>query len=161
VKIPFSAYAEDCTVQGEVSIEMDRLSDFLAATEEFEIQGAAFRALDDGRVVESSSATLVRGDLCAVAATGPRGRPERRLWTRQFPVRVRVGPYVVVGYLHSPPTIDPFQSTDRRVIVALTETVVEYAIGNELRRDRSDAVLLNGRRIDRMEQVDRAELGGA
>ena len=32
MKIPFAAYAEDCTVTGVVALETDRLSDFLAAT---------------------------------------------------------------------------------------------------------------------------------
>ena len=37
LQIPFSAFAEDCTVSGELAIKTDRLSDFLASTVEFEV----------------------------------------------------------------------------------------------------------------------------
>lgn len=161
MKIPFAAYADDCTVTGGVALEMDRLSDFLASTTELEVEGAAFRALDDGRVVEAESAAVLVDDLCVIAATGPRGKAERRLWTRQFPVRVRVGPYTVVGYLHAPPTIDPFKSADRRMILPLTASVVEYTVRGELTRDRAEAVLVNRLRVDLLVQADETELGMA
>lgn len=159
MQIPFAAYADDCTVTGELALETDRLSDFLAASEEFTVDGAAFRALDDGRVVEAGSAELQLGDLCIIAATGPRGRPERRLWTRQSPVRVRVGPYTVVGYLHAAPTVDPFAAADRRAIVPLTASVVEYALSGTVIRDHADGVLVNRRKIERLEPATEAELG--
>ena len=76
MQIPFAAYADDCTVTGEIALESDRLSDFLASTAEFEVDGAAFRALDDGRLVETESAAIFRDDLCFVIASGPRGRLE-------------------------------------------------------------------------------------
>jgi len=159
MQIPFAAYADDCTVTGDVAINSDRLSDFLAATTEFQVDGAAFLALDDGRKVEAESAAVLTDDLCVVSATGPRGRADRRLWTRQYPVRVRIGPYTVIGYLHAPPTIDPFASADRRSIVALTSATVEYAIGGEVARDQADTVLLNRVKIDHLEPADDAELG--
>jgi hypothetical protein len=159
MQIPFTAYAEDCTVTGEVALTSDRLSDFLAATEEYQVDTVAFRALDDGRVVEAPSASIQRDDLCLVAASGPRGRPERRLWTRQYPVRARIGPYVVLGYLHAPPTIDPLRMTDRRTIVALTSSVVEYDLGGELQREQAEAVLVNRSKIDVLEAATDADLG--
>jgi hypothetical protein len=161
MQIPFTAYADDCTVTGEVAFTFDRLSDFLSATEEFEVGDVEFRALDDGRVVEAPSAAILRGDLCVVAASGPRGRPERRLWTRQYPVRVRIGPYTVLGYMHAPPTIDPLKTTDRRTIVALTSSVVEYAIAGEPRRDPAEAVLVNRTKIEALEPATDADLGVA
>ena len=121
LQIPFSAYAEDCTVHGEIALGADRLADLLASTTEYEVRGASFRALDDGRVVEADSASILRDDLCLVVATGPRGRPDRRLWTRQHPVRARVGPYVVLGYLHAPPTVDPMRSNAAKSCFALTD----------------------------------------
>lgn len=158
MQIPFAAYADDCTVTGELALDSDRLTDFLSSTREFDVDAAAFRALDDGRVVEAGSAEILLADLCIVTATGPRGRPERRLWTRQVPVRVRVGPYTVVGYLHSPPTIDPFSAADRRAIVPLTSSVVEYARAGEVARDQADAVLVNRLKIDRMEPAMATDL---
>src|SRR3954462_7672334 len=98
MQIPFTAYADDCTVTGEIALHSDRLSDFLVSTVEFDVDGEAFTAIDEGRVVEADSASVFRDDLCLIAATGPRCRAERRLWTRQHPVRVRIGPYLVLGY---------------------------------------------------------------
>ena len=151
MQIPFSAYADDCTVRGDLALNTDRLSDFLASTTEFQLASPEFRALDDGRTVTAESCEIERDDLCVILATGPRGREERRLWTRQHPVRVRVGPYVVVGYLHSPPTIDPFRTTDRRPIVALTSCVVGYAGGDGSVWVESQAVLVNTSKIDHLE----------
>ena len=109
-------------------------------------------------MVEAESAPICLDDLCVILATGPRGRQERRLWTRQVPVRVRIGPYSLVGYLHAPPTVDPFKSADRRPIVALTAAIVEYTVGGKVVRDEADAVLLNRHKIERMEPADEHEV---
>jgi hypothetical protein len=159
MQIPFSAYAEDCTVSGELAIRADRLSDFLASTVEFEVASPSFRAHDDGRTVSAESCAVERDDFCLVLATGPRGREERRLWTRQHPVRLRVGPYVVIGYLHSPPTIDPFRTTDRRPIVALTSSIVGYTAGAETVWQEAEAVLVNTAKIDHLETASEEDIG--
>jgi hypothetical protein len=159
MQIPFTAYAEDCTVSGEVDLRTDRLSDFLASTTEYEVDRAAFRALDDGRVVAADSCSVLRDDLYVVVASGPRGSSERRLWTRQYPVRVRVGPYVVIGYLHAPPTIDPFRMTDRRAIVALTDSVISYSEGGTPVWIEAGAVLLNTAKIDLLEAASEEDVG--
>ena len=159
LQIPFSAYAEDCTVTGELALKTDRLSDFLASTEEFEIASPSFRALDDGREVTAESCEIERDDLCVILATGPRGRAERRLWTRQHPVRIRVGPYTVVGYLHSPPTIDPFRTTDRRPIVALTSSVVGRPDGDTTTWVEAEAVLVNTSKIEHLETASEEDIG--
>ena len=159
MQIPFTAYAEDCTVSGELAIRTDRLSDFLASTVEFEVAHPSFRALDDGREVSAETCAVERDDFCLILATGPRGREERRLWTRQHPVRVRVGPYIVIGYLHSPPTIDPFRTTDRRPIVALTSSLVGYVAGDETVWSEAEAVLINTAKIDHLETASEEDIG--
>lgn len=159
MRIPFAAYADDCTVSGGVALDTDRLSDMLSATEEFQVDSAAFTALDDGRVVEAGTTAICLDDLCVIAATGPRGKQERRLWTRQVPVRARIGPYSVVGYLHSAPTIDPFKAAERRAIVALTAATIEYTMDGHVAREHSDAVLLNRMRIERLEPANESEVG--
>ena len=159
MRIPFSAYAADCTVTGDVALEQDRLSDFLAETEEFQIDEAALRALDDGRIVKADSAAIALDDLLVIAATGPRGLAQRRIWTRQYPVRARIGPYTVVGYLHAPSTINPFKSADRRAIVPITRATIEYTVDGHVARERADAVLLNRLKIDRLEPAPESELG--
>ncbi|MBI3750723.1 MAG: hypothetical protein HY263_03570 [Chloroflexi bacterium] len=159
MQIPFTAYADDCTVTGELALSADRLSDMLASTTQFDVDGAAFQALDDGRVVEADTAAILRDDLCVIAASGPRGRTERRLWTRQYPVRARVGPYVVLGYLHAPPTIDPLRTTDRRPIVAMTSSILEFTQAGVWTRIESEAVLVNSAKIDVLEAASEEDLG--
>jgi len=159
MQIPFTAYADDCTVRGEIALGVDRLSDLLSSTTEYEVRAAAFKALDDGHVVQADSAAVLRDDLCMVVATGPRGRAERRLWTRQHPVRARVGPYLILGYLHAPPTIDPLHTMDRRPIVALTSCVVGYAEGEQRVWEESDTLLVNTTKIDVLETAHPEDLG--
>ena len=159
MQIPFAAYAEDCTVSGEVDLPADRLSDFLSFTTEFVVTKPSFRALDDGRVVDGESCDVLRDDLCVVIATGPRGRAERRVWTRQHPVRAKVGPYQVAGYIHAPPTIDPLHCTHRRQIVALTDSVVEYVEGGVAVRFEAPVVLLNCVKINRLENATDEDIG--
>lgn len=161
MRIPFAAYAADCTVAAELSLDADRLSDLLSESEAVDVEAAQLQALDDGRVVDVGSANLLLDDLCLVTATGPRGRADRRVWTRQLPARARVGPYEVLGYIHGAPTIDPFATIERRAIVALTSSVVEYQRGGETVRDEVDTVLVNRRKIDLLEPVSPAELGMA
>lgn len=159
MRIPFAAYAADCTVTAELSLNADRLADLLASSEAIDVEAASLQALDDGRVVDAGTATLLLDDLCLVTATGPRGRPDRRVWTRQLPAHARVGPYEIHGYIHSAPTIDPFKAAEWRAIVALTATTVEYARGGETVIDQVDTVLLNGRKIDLLEPVLASEMG--
>jgi hypothetical protein len=158
MRIPFAAYADDCTVRGELEFEADRLSDFLAQADELEVTDASFRALDDG-VVDAEAAAVLRGDLCAVVASGPRGRPELRSWTRQYPVRARVGPYAVSGHLHAPPTIDPLNAASRRSILALTASIVEYEVAGQATREPVEVILLNRVKIATIDAVPASEVG--
>jgi hypothetical protein len=160
MQVPFTAYAEDCTFTGELALAADRLSDFLTSTVEFEVGNVTFRALDDGRVVAAESAAILRDDLCLVLASEPRGRADLRIWTRQYPVVARVGPYHVRGYLHAPPTIDPLKMTSRRPILALTSGRIVYAeAGTEIEVE-SEAVLLNSARLDALEAATSEDLDG-
>ena len=161
MRIPFAAYAPDCTVSAELSLEADRLSDLLTASEAVDVNTARLEALDDGHVVEVDAVTLLLDDLCLVTATGPRGRPDRRIWTRQLPAHARVGPYEVHGYIHAAPTIDPFRTAERRAIIALTSSVVEYRRRGEAIRDEVEVVLVNRRKIDLLEPVTATEMGMA
>ena len=165
MQVPFSAYAEDCSFTGEVVLTGDRLSDFLAATVEFEVLNLSFRALDDGRVVDALYAAVLRDDVCLVLAGEPRGREDLRIWTRQYAVVARVGPYTVRGYVHAPPTIDPLKLPSRRAIVALTSATLEYLDAGTEREIQAETILVNSARIERFEMatsedVERVEHAG-
>jgi len=151
MRIEFHAYADDCTIRGTVTLASDRLTDLLSGAGEFAIEGVTFQALDDGRVLEVSSTTLDRGDLCAVTATGPRGNSQRRLRTRLQPIRAKVGPYTIVGYLHAPPTADPVVIALRRAIVPLTAASIEYELLGRRVEEVHDGLLLSREKIDWLE----------
>jgi len=159
MQVPFEAYADDCSFRGEVAMTADRLSDFLASTDEFEVLNLSCRALDDGRVVEALYAPLVRDDLCLVIAGEPRGRADLRIWTRQFAVVARVGPYTVRGYVHAPPTIDPLKLPARRSIVALTSAKLAYVEAGASVEIEADTVLVNSAKVDLLEALTDEELG--
>jgi len=159
MQVPFEAYADDCSFSGEVAMTADRMSDFLASTDEFEVLNLSCRALDDGRVVEALYAPLVRDDLCLVIAGEPRGREDLRIWTRQFAVVAKVGPYTVRGYVHAPPTIDPLKLPARRSIVAMTSARLAYVEAGTGVEIEADTVLVNSAKVDRLEALTDEELG--
>jgi hypothetical protein len=160
MQVPFEAYAEDCSFSGELAMTADRMSDFLSSTTEFEVLNLTCRALDDGRVVEALFAPLVRDDLCLVVAGEPRGREDLRIWTRQFAVVARVGPYTVRGYVHAPPTIDPVKLPARRSIVALTNAHLAYVEAGTNVEVEADTVLLNSAKVDVLQVVTNDEISG-
>jgi hypothetical protein len=159
--VPLTAYAEDCTFTGELDLPAARLADFLASTAEFEVGNVTFRALDDGRVVDAASAAILREDLFVVLASEPRGDPELRIWTRQYPVVAHVGPYVVRGYLHAPPTIDPLKMRTRRAILALTQGRLAYTEAGTQIEVEAEAILLNSARVEALEAATIEDIDGA
>ena len=157
--VPLRAYAEDCSITGEVALSGDRLSDFLSATTEFEVMNLSCRALDDGRVVDALFAPVLRDDLCLVIAGEPRGREDLRIWTRQYAVVARVGPYTVRGDVHAPLTIDPLRLPARRAIVALTSAHVAFVeAGTSIEID-AETVLLNSAKVDAFEAAATGDAG--
>ena len=158
MQVPITAYAEDCSLTGELTLTADRLSDFLTSTFEFGLDNVVFRALDDGHIVVTDSTAIQRADLCVVIAAEPRGREELRIWTRQFPVRARVGPYDVRGYVHAPPTIDPLKLPARRPIVALTSASVRYTEAGTDVEFEAETVLVNSAWIGVLEPATTTDI---
>lgn len=158
MRVDFHAYADDCTIRGAVTLATDRLTELLSDTGELPVDEASFRALDDGRVVSASTATILRGDLCAVSAAGPRGSSQRRVRTRLQPMRAKVGPYTIVGYLHAPPTADPVVTALRRRIVPLTTASIEYHLDGRRIEEMHDALLLSRDKIEWLEAATDADV---
>ena len=158
MQVPLTAYAPDFSFTGEVALAGDRLSDFLASTAEFEVHNLTGRALDDGRAVEALYASMLRDDLCLVLAGEPRGREDLRVWTRQYPVVARVGPYIVRGYVHAPPTIDPLALPSRRSVVAITSARVTYTEAGRDLEIEAETVLLNSTWIETLDAVTAQDL---
>ena len=159
MRIEFRAFAEDCVIDAKLDLEADRLSDLIAKSTDFEIEEVVATALDDGRTLTTSGLTTRRDDFAAIAAAGPRGNSARRVRTRTHPVMTRVGPYEVVGYLHSPPSAYRFSGSVRRSVVPLTNARLRYRVGSEEVEQTFDALLLNGDRIGWVQQATNADLG--
>jgi hypothetical protein len=120
--ITLTAFAADCIVRGVLVLGADRLADHLNATEGLQIRDAVLESLDDGHTVALPSLEVPIADLCVVLAAGPRGVAGRRVRNRTDLVNVRVGPYTVVGDLHSSPGSNPLLIHRRRgAFLAVTE----------------------------------------
>ena len=158
MRIEFTGYAEDSIVHGDVSLDVDRLSDFLSGEGDFTVEGVTLQALDDGRLVTLASTEMSRDELYAVVASGPRGHSGRRLNTRLHPIRAALGPYIVFGYLHAPPTADPVSAALRKPIIPLTSASIEYSLGGEKAEDIQDALLLNREKIDWLQHATDADV---
>jgi hypothetical protein len=153
MQIEFHAYADDYTVHGDVALDTDRLAEFLEATHDIDVDNLDLRALDDGRQHHLPSGLIRREELCAVTATGPRGRIDRRLRTRAYPMRVEVGPYLVVGYFQALPTADPWTMVQRRQIVALSPARISFDVAGDRVEETHDALLLMRVKIDSLEEA--------
>ncbi len=122
MEIPLIAFAADCIVRGVIDLGADRLADHLNADESVEIRNAVLESLDDGHEVAMALLEVQIADLFAVVAAGPRGTPGRRVRDRSDLVNLRVGPYTIVGDLHSAPGAGPLMVHRRRgAFLALTE----------------------------------------
>jgi hypothetical protein len=153
MRIPFMAFAEDAVVHGELLLEGERLSDFIAQDSPFRIESVVIEALDDGRTVEVSATTIARDDLVAITGSGPRGNPARRLRTRQYPARAQAGPYEIVGYVHATPSAHPFAGVVRRQVLPMTSAVIRYRIADRSAEWSCDALLVNPAKVDWLENA--------
>jgi hypothetical protein len=159
MRIDFRAYADDYTVGGATVFQGDRLADFLEGVHELEVEHVTVRALEDGREHDLPSAVIHREELCIVAATGPRGRIDRRLRTRAYPMRAEVGPYAVVGYFHALPTADPFAIVRYRRIVALRPVRLAFDVAGDRIEETHDTLLLMRDKIDEFEPASDEAVG--
>src|SRR6266550_7617167 len=105
--IGFDAFSIDQRIFGWVRLSADRLTDFLNAHEEIELDNAQIEQLTDARVASIDRLVVNRDRLIAVRAGGPQGDPARRQRLRLHPLVVRAGLYRIGGYLHARPGVEP------------------------------------------------------
>jgi hypothetical protein len=137
VQIEFMAYAGDCRVAGHVELTGERLTDMLNDSPSLRLRDVLLESLEDGRLLELADMELHRDEVFAVEAVGPRGEASRRLRTRSHRMQVSLGPYLVMGQLHTMPGADPMNSILRRdPMVPLTNATIGYTIsGQTMMRD--------------------------
>lgn len=143
-EIQFSAYTEESRLFGHLRLEGERLTDMLNAFDQFVLVDVMVESLTGETAFELASMAVGRDELIAIEATGPRGNAERRVRVRPFPVGVKLGPYLVRGYVHVSPGADPVTAIRRRrPIVPLTDATIEYTCGETRVQRRSSTILFN------------------
>lgn len=155
------AYAEDCIVTGAVALDGDRLTDMLNEHDEYQLVGVRIERLSDHGMLEESEIVVRRDELLAVEAAGPRGDATRRVRTTTHRLLMRLGPYEVVGSLHTPPGHTALASLRRRrPIVPLTDVDVLAVDGARRLAESVPVVLVNRERVDWIRELA-AEAGSA
>ncbi len=152
--VDFVAYADDCTLSGQIRLGTERLTDLLNGKDEWQLLNVMAESFDGVELVESTEVMIPRHDIIVVHATGPRGSNEQRHRTNLHPVVVSAGKLRIRGYLHARPGLDPVGVIHRgRPMVPLTDASIEYVHHAMLERRKVGTVLVNRDRID---VIDRA-----
>lgn len=135
--VEFHGYAGDCTIAGQVTMFGERLTDFLNGQERFRLHHVEFTSLEDGHVVPLDSVSLERDDLLAVVGTGPRGSEAQRVELEETRMQLAIGPYIVLGRLHTQPGVDPMKNVlQRETMIPLTQATIAYSVaGATIARD--------------------------
>jgi hypothetical protein len=124
---PLLAWAGDCVVEGSVDLGEGRLSDQVNEREVVTFFDVTLHALDDGHEVAVDELEVGRGELHVIAVQGRRGDPSRRLRTVEERVTIELGPFVVTGNLHRPPSTAPLASLSRwQRFVPMTDALVGF-----------------------------------
>lgn len=141
------AWAGDCVVRGSVDIGDGRLSDQVNELDLLTFFDATLESLDDGHRVQVGELEVERRELHLIEVNGRRGDPIRRLRTVEDPVALRVGPFVVTGNLHRPPSAPPLAALTRWArFVPVTNAMIE--VGDTTAEPvHQDVILVNRERI--------------
>jgi len=145
MEIDFVAFAGDCLVHGQLDLGTERLTELLNQQSTYRITQATLESLADGHAVQLDSVELRREELFAVQATGPRGLEARRIYTVRHRLILELGPYTVVGNIHSMPGVTPLASVGlRRAMLPLTEVTISFVRGNEVVNHGCPTLVVNG-----------------
>ena len=152
--VDFVAYADDCTLSGQIRLGDGRLTDQLNGQEDWQLVNVMAESFDGSELVESMEVAIPRNDIIVVHATGPRGSNEQRYRTNLHPVVIDAGQLRIRGYLHARPGLDPLAVIQRsRPMVPLTDASIEYVHYGMRERRRVGTVLVNRDRIDVIERA--------
>lgn len=148
-----TAWAGDCRLEGEVDLGDGRLSDQVNDRDLIMFFGARLEALEDGHEVVVDELEVERRELHLIEVEGRRGDPVRRLRTVPEPVVMEIGPFVVTGNLHRPPSSPPLASLSRwQRFVPVTGARIHLADGTRQVLSR-EVVLVNRDLIRKTEPV--------
>ena len=147
--VDFFGFAADCTITGKVTMFGERLTDFLNGQERFRIHHVEFESLEDGHKVAIDSVSVVRDDLFAVVATGPRGAEKQRVELQTNRLQISIGPYIILGRLHTKPGTDAMASVMKREpMIPLTNVTIAYEMAGTFVTRDVGAIIVNRMLVD-------------
>ncbi len=157
--VAFDAFLADRRVYGWIRLAADRLTDVLNAQAELTLLNAQVERLPGGGLEWHDELVLDRGDLLAVRAGGPRGDPAHRRHLRLHPLVVQAGPYLVSGFLHARPGVDPADEVaGRPPMVPLSLGCLEYWTDHRRAAQWTGTILFNRGLVDALEVVSEDDL---
>jgi hypothetical protein len=147
--VEFQGFAGDCTIAGQVTMFGERLTDFLNGQERFRLHHVEFTSLEDGHVVALDSVSLERDELLAVVGTGPRGSESQRVELEETRMQLAIGPYIILGRLHTQPGADPMKNVlQRETMIPLTQATIAFSVaGATIARDVS-TIIVNRHQVE-------------
>ena len=152
--VDFVAWAEDCTLSGQIRLGTGRLTDLLNGRDEWHLIDVMAESFDGAELVEIKEVAVPRDEIVVVHAAGPRGDHERRHRTNLHPVVVQAGRLRIRGYLHARPGLDPLVVIARsQPMVPLTGASIEYEHHGLHERRRVGTIMVNRDRIDAIDRV--------
>jgi hypothetical protein len=139
------AYAGDCRIEGMIAVaEDERFSDALNQHEQFFLTGVRLVSHVDGHVLELDELRLERSDIFAIEALGGRGPESRRIHTVRHRLEVRLGPYTVLGQVHTRPGGEPLVSIGRRPpMIPLTNATIAFNDATGLEAHDVETLIVN------------------
>jgi hypothetical protein len=142
--VAFKGYGVDFIIEGRVELTASRLTDLVNGSDTLLIRDAILEGLHDLARVAVPDHTIRRDDLLAVKVAGPRGGRLRRLPTTAHRVQAQLGPYNVLGRLHT----TPGDSVSHRLaspgpMLPLTDATIAYVIGGILEVRDAATILIN------------------
>lgn len=157
--VRFAAYSAHQRVFGWVRLHEDRLTDLLNAHDELHLLEVELEALATGMRGTVDEVIIHRRQLVAVQAHGPRGDVALRRATRTHPLAVQAGNYLIGGYLHVPPGIDPLVSArERPPMVPLTDALIEYWAHGRREHQAIGTIVFNRDAVDWIRVVTHDDL---
>jgi hypothetical protein len=127
----------------------ERLTDFLNGQERFRVHHLECESLEDGHRAAVDSLSLERNDLLAVVATGPRGNEKQRVTLQTNRLQVSIGPYLILGRIHTKPGVDAVASVMKRdPMIPLTHATIAYEVAGSIVARDLPTIIVNRLLVD-------------
>jgi hypothetical protein len=158
--VAFDAFLTDHHIYGWIRLAADRLTDVLNSQAELSLVNVQLERLPDGGLEWHETLVIDRDRLLAIRAGAPRGDPGRReAHLRLHPLVVQTGPYLIGGFLHAHPRVDPHAEIESRpTMVPLSLGWLEHWVDGQRRAQWPGTILFNRRLVDAMDVVSEEDL---